>query len=271
MAHWNVTNKNGIVSAAYNDPPMNYFTTAGTTELAALIEEWCDPAVKVVILTGGVPGKFITHYSVEELLSYAEDRDELRRSGTAFNDDYHALLNALQNLPKPVIAAMNGDTMGGGFELALACDIRIAARGEHRIGFPEVKVGLLPGGAGTQRLPRLIGVGRALDFILRGSVVDPDYALALGLVHELADDAAARALELADELSRLSAFALAAVKRCVYASVDTDFATGQKLEAHCFADTLLTDEGLAKMRSYIAVPPAQRGALFGLRRSGDAG
>jgi enoyl-CoA hydratase/carnithine racemase len=116
----------------------------------------------------------------------------LRRADPVFNDGYHALLNALQNLPKPVIAAINGDAMGGGFGLALACDIRIAARGDYPLGFPGVKVGLLLGGAGTQRLPHLLGVGRALDFILRGSVVDPDYALTMGLVHELAEDAAAR-------------------------------------------------------------------------------
>jgi enoyl-CoA hydratase/carnithine racemase len=266
MAFWSTTNENGIAVATYKAPPMNYFTAAGTAELATLIEQWRDPTVKAVVLTGGVSGKFITHYSVEELLSYAEDRDALRRAGPAFNDGYHTLLNALQNLPKPVIGAINGDAMGGGFELALACDIRIAARGDYRLGFPEVKVGLLPGGAGTQRLPHLLGVGRALDFILRGSVVDPDYALALGLVHELADDAAARARELADELSKLSAVALATVKRCVYASVDADFATGLKLEAHCFADTLQTDEALELMRAYVAVPPHQRGALFGLRR-----
>jgi len=266
MNYWAVSNENGIVLATFNDPPMNYFTSAGTAELTALIAEWHDPAIKAVVLTGGVPGKFVTHYSVEELLSYAEDREALARSGTAFGDGYHAMLNALQSLPKPVIAAINGDAMGGGFELSLACDIRIAARGEFRLGFPEVKVGLLPGGAGTQRLPRLIGVGRALDFILRGSVVDPDYALSLGLVHEVADDARARALKLADEFSLLSPFALAAIKRCVYASVDADFATGLKLEAHCFTGTLLTDEALTRMRGYVAVPEAQRGALFGLRR-----
>jgi enoyl-CoA hydratase/carnithine racemase len=79
-------------------------------------------------------------------------------------------------------------------------------------------------------------------------------------------DAAARARELAEELSKLSAFALATIKRCVYASVDTDFATGLKFEAHCFADTLLSDEALAQMRAYLSVPTAQRGALFGLRR-----
>src|SRR6185503_4599045 len=98
---------------------------------------------------------------------------------------------------------MNGDTMGGGFELSLSCDIRIGQKGDHRFGLPEVKLGILPGGSGTQRLSRLIGAGRAIEFILRARVVRPEDALALGLVHEVADDALARARTVAGEIAAL--------------------------------------------------------------------
>src|SRR6185503_2125959 len=98
---------------------------------------------------------------------------------------------------------MNGNTMGGGFELSLSCDIRIGQKGDHRYGLPEVRLGILPGGSGTQRLPRLIGAGRAIEFILRSRVVKPEVALSMGLIHELVDDAVARAKEVAAEVAVL--------------------------------------------------------------------
>src|SRR5258707_4416723 len=109
---------------------MNYFCADGAAELGALIEAWREPSIKAVVLSGGMPGRFITHYSVEELLSYAEDRTAMRQAGTALHDGYHALLLSLRNLPKPVIVAMNGDAMGGGFELCLACGTPVAGSGD---------------------------------------------------------------------------------------------------------------------------------------------
>src|SRR5699024_9005364 len=96
-----------------------------------------------------------------------KDRETMRAVvGTTLNRGYQSLLLSLRNLPKVVIAAMNGNTMGGGFELSLACDIRVGERGDYRYGFPEVRFGIIPGGGGTQRLSRLIGAGRATEFIL---------------------------------------------------------------------------------------------------------
>src|SRR5713226_10057037 len=213
---------------------MNYFCADGAAELGALIETWREPAIKAVVLAGGMPGRFITHYSVEELLSYAEDRAAMRQAGTALNDGYHALLLSLRNLPKPVIVAMNGDAMGGGFELCLACDIRIAERGDFRYGLPEVKLGILPGGSGTQRLSRLLGPGRAIEFVLRARVVPPDEALALGLVHELTDDALPRARELADEMAALPPIAVARAKHAVYTGSDTHLSAGLDIEGSAF-------------------------------------
>src|SRR5690606_7835917 len=141
------------------------------------IESWKDPAVRAVVLCGGLEGAFITHYSVEELLELANDHEGMRVAGTSLTRAYHAMLLALRDLPKPVIVAMNGNTMGGGFELSLSCDIRIGQKGDIRYGLPEVRLGILPGGSGTQRLSRLIGAGRAIEFILRSRVVTPEVAL----------------------------------------------------------------------------------------------
>lgn len=136
MALWSTQHADGVVVATYCNPPMNYFCAEGAQELAQLIEVWRAPDIRAVVLCGAPGGAFITHYSVEELLALACDNDSLRTVGTALNRGYHALLLALRDLPKVVIAAMNGNTMGGGLELSLACDIRVGERGDFRYGFP---------------------------------------------------------------------------------------------------------------------------------------
>ena len=258
MALWHTEQENGVVIATYNNPPMNYFCGEGAEELAALIESWADPDVRAVVLTGGVAGKFITHYSVEELHALASDREAMRAVGTSLTVAYHGLLKALEDLPKPVVVAMNGDAMGGGFELCLSCDIRIAGSGDHRFGLPEVKFGIMPGGSGTQRLSRLIGEGRAIEFILRGRVVPPALALELGLVHEVADDALARAKTVAAELVQQPPLAMARIKHAVYRGSDTHLEAGLAIEDADFLQTMLSDDGLAAMQAYIDVPLDKR-------------
>jgi enoyl-CoA hydratase len=260
MSLWSIDTTDAVVVATYHYPPMNYFCADGTRELIELIEAWRNPAIRAVILTGGMPGKFITHYSVEELHALASNRDALRSIGTALTAGYHAMLQRLRDLPKPVIVAMNGDTMGGGFELSLACDIRIGQRGDHRFGLPETKLGILPGGSGTQRLARLIGAGHAIAFVLRGRIVAPDEALRLGLVHELADDALARALAIAHEMAALPPVAIAQAKRAIYEGSNTDLAAGLDIEGAAFLETMLSDDAVRLMKTYIDLPFEQRRA-----------
>ncbi len=259
MALWKTElTPDGVVVATYTNPPMNYFCAAGTAELGVLVSAWRDPAVRAVVLTGGMPGKFITHYSVEELAALAADRPAMRALGSALNHGYHELLTSVRNLPKPVIAAMNGDTMGGGFEFSLSCDIRIAAAGDHRFGLPEVTLGILPGGSGTQRLSRLIGAGRAIDFILRGRICRPEEALALGLVHEVVPDALTRAKALASSMAELSPVAMAEIKRAVYQGAEVHLEAGLAIEGEAFMATMFSDEGLAAMQAYVSLPLDQR-------------
>lgn len=259
MNCWKTENlDDGVVLARYSAPPMNYFCAQGATELGELIAQWQSPEVRAVILTGDVQGKFITHYSVEELLSYAEDRESMCAIGTTLTTGYHAMLLALRDLPKPVIAALNGDAMGGGFELSLACDLRIAADVDARFGLPEVKLGILPGGSGTQRLSRLIGAGRAVEFILRGRVVPPADALALGLVHEVVPDALVRARELASEMVRSPPLALAKAKHAVWHGSDVPLAAGLHIESSDFLETMLSKDAVAAMRAYVSVPLEER-------------
>ena len=258
MSLWKTESRDGVVVATYENPPMNYFCAEGTQELVARIEAWKDASVRAVILTGGIRGKFITHYSVEELHELASRREEMRVLGTSLTAGYHAMLLALRDLPKPVIVAMNGDTMGGGFELSLSCDIRIAARGDHRFGLPEVKLGILPGGSGTQRLSRLIGAGRAIEFILRGRVVRPEEALALGLVHEVVDDPVARAKEIAAEIVACPPIAIARAKQSVYSGSDTHLKAGLEIEGAAFLETMLSDDAVRAMKTYVDLPFEKR-------------
>lgn len=259
MALWKIEKlAGGVEIATYTNPPMNYFCAEGTAELGALIRGWADPSVRAVVLTGGIPGKFITHYSVEELAQLASDRPGMKVLGKGLNHGYHELLASLRDLAKPVIVAMNGDTMGGGFELSLSCDIRIASAGDHRIGLPEITLGILPGGSGTQRLSRMIGASRAIDFILRGRICRPEEALAFGLVHEVAPDALVRARALAAGLAELSPVAVAEIKRSVYQGSELHLEAGLTIEGEAFMATMASDEGLATMNAYVALPLEKR-------------
>lgn len=260
MKCWNVAMEGGVVTAAHDNPPMNYFTAEGAAELAELIEQWADPQVRAIVLTGAVPGRFITHYSVEELAALAADPGALAALGTGLNTGYYDLLRWLRGLGKPVIAAINGDAMGGGFELCLWCDIRILARGDYRVGLPETRLGIIPGGSGTQMLARLLGPGKAIEVILRGSVLDPEAALAAGLVHELADDACARAQMIARDLATLSPKAMAAAKIAVYDGADLPLDAGLMVEAGASVGVIGSREGLAFMTDYLAQPLEARRA-----------
>lgn len=259
MSHWDVERRDdGIVIAAYTNAPMNYLVADGIAELVALIPTWRDPEVRAVIITGDPSDQYLTHYSVEELAALASDRAAMQSMSTDVNDGFNAMVQDLSDLEKPVIAAMSGDTMGGGLELSLGCDIRIAQRGDFSIGFPEAPLGITPGGGGTQRLPRIIGVGPALDFLLRGRIVSPEQALSLGIVSEVADDARERAIEVAEGLVRSSATALAALKRSVLRGASLPLAEGLRIEADGFVATMLTDEAVSGLGEYAGTPLEER-------------
>ena len=149
---------------------MNYLTASITrelTRLSAAAED--DEKTRALIVTGDIEGKFITHYSVDELAQAAADPAGCMRF-PVLEEGFHRMLNRLMLMRKAVIAAINGDCMRSGYELALACDFRLAADGPYQIGLPEAPLGILPGGSGTQRLPRLIGRSQALEVMLFGNV-----------------------------------------------------------------------------------------------------
>ncbi len=257
MDYWDIETRNGIAIVGYRNPPTNYMIAPATVELNALITAWRDPSIRVVVLTGAVPERFITHYSVEELVELGADREQLAAAAHSLIYGYHTLLRSLAYLDKPIVVGMTGDTMGCGLELSLNCDIRVAQRGDYSIGFPEVALGIMTG-TGSQLLARIIGHGRALDFMLRSRTVTPEGALELGIVTELAGDARARAIEIAEGLSRQSLVSLVAAKRSIVRGANLPIEEGLRVEAEQWLNTIVTDEAMALMRDYVAQPFEKR-------------
>jgi enoyl-CoA hydratase len=256
--------RGGVALIVYANPPIGTMTAAGANEMLAAVQAAVDDsAARVIVITGGVADVFIRHYDVGEL-SAASDRlagssPPQPAPGARAGGGFGALTDLIAAAPKPVIAAINGLCMGGGFELSLACDMRIAGRDVTSIGLPETRVGIFPGGGGTQRLPRVIGEARALEMILRGLVVDGPRAGEIGLVHEVADDPLARALEIAAELATRGPEGLAQAKRLTRAALDRPLAEGLADERRSFGEVMRTASAREGLRS--ARPPAQLQSL----------
>lgn len=244
MAFVELERRGGAAVLRYANPPFGTMTAAGAQEmLEAFRPLAADPLVRSVIITGGLPGIFIRHYDVDELDGMGEalkDRPLPPRSDNPPADGYLALTDAIFAAPKPVVAAINGLCMGGGFELTLACDIRIASPAVEAIGLPETRIGIFPGGGGTQRLPRVVGEAKALEIILRGLTFGGEEAYRVGLVHELADDPLARALEMAAEWDARGAEGLAYAKRLTRAALDRPISAGLADERRSFLEVMQT-------------------------------
>jgi len=160
------------------------------------------------------------------------------------------VINSLAALPIPVVAALHGFAAGGGLELALACDLRVAAPGT-RLGLPETTRGLIPGYGGTQRLPRLIGQARALDLILTGRLLDAEEALSFGLVSRLSDDPLMEAERLARAMLKSAPVALGLAKEAVVRGLDGTLPQGLEVEADLFGLVVTTEDRAEGVRSFL--------------------
>lgn len=244
----------------YANAPLGTMTAAGSAEMfAVIVAAGEDPSVRVIVITGGIPGIFIRHYDVGELSDAAEAiqgrAPRAPASSAPRPPGFHALTDIVAAVEKPVIAAINGLCMGGGFELSLACDLRIAGNAVTAIGLPETRVGIFPGGGGTQRLPRIIGEAKALEMILRGLTVTGPRAHEIGIVHEVVADPLARALEIGAELSSRGAEGLAFAKRLTRAALDRPLAEGLGDERKSFAAVMRTASARDGLRA--GRPPAE--------------
>jgi enoyl-CoA hydratase len=204
-----------------------------------------DEKVRSVIVTGAGEKAFVAGADIAEFEGRSPvDQWRVMKAPSIFD--------ALERLPKPVIAAVNGYCLGGGMELALACDVRIASS-SAKFGQPEVNLGIIPGGGGTQRLPRIVGLGAALRLILSGEIIGADEALRLRLVEEVVEPAKllARATELAELMASKSPVALAAAKEATRAALSLPLEDGLKLETALFQLCFSSEDRTEGVRAFL--------------------
>jgi enoyl-CoA hydratase len=221
----------------------NALNTALRTALIAALDELAgDVGVRVIVLTGAGDRAFVAGADVTEFTG----RDVAAQAATMQARRVYDVVAASE---RPLVAAINGACLGGGLELALACDIRIAST-TARFGQPEVNLGLIPGGGATQRLPRVVGLGAALRLILTGEPVDAAEALRMGLVEEVTEpeDCLERAIAVAERIARNSPVAVAAARRATRAALGLPLAAGLDLERAAFLAAFAAEdraEGIA--------------------------
>ncbi|HTP79407.1 MAG TPA: enoyl-CoA hydratase-related protein [Bacteroidota bacterium] len=224
--------RQGIARVTINRPEkLNALNAETKKELFQLLERIKhDSGIDVLVLTGAGEKAFVAGTDIQELSQLTGE------TGREFSEHGQAVFNAIENLGKPVIAAVNGYALGGGMELALACHIRVASE-NARFGQPEVNLGVIPGYGGTQRLARLVGKGRAMEMILTGDPVDAHEALRIGLVNKVVPpkDLASTADEIARKIQSKGQLAIRLALKAVNTTDEANLTDGQVLEASLFA------------------------------------
>jgi len=242
----------GVGTIRLDRPPMNALEVATQDRLKELAEEATRREdVRAVIVYGGEK-VFAAGADIKEMQNMDHTAMVLRAR------DLQESFTAVARIPKPVVAAITGYALGGGCELALCADYRIAAE-NAKLGQPEILLGLIPGAGGTQRLARLIGPSKAKDLIFTGRMVKADEALTLGLVDRVvpADEVYSAAHEWAAKLAQGPAIALRAAKESIDTGLDTDLETGLAVERNWFAGLFATEDRERGMRSFVEEGPGK--------------
>ncbi len=242
----------GVALLTLNDPPVNGYSYEMMKALDALVLELrMDASVQVIVLTG----------CGEKFFCAGADIKMLERADPTFKYYFclHAneTLNRLEHTPKLTIAAINGHCVGGGLEVAMACDLRVARRGTSKLGLPEVNLGVLPGTGGTQRLARLVGKSRAIQLMCEGATFDVDRAEALGLVNRVVD-AETHAAFMAQVHGYARSFchpdraslAVGRIKRAVQSGLEMSFEQGLALERELQAELFASEDAREGLSAY---------------------
>jgi enoyl-CoA hydratase/carnithine racemase len=238
-----VTREGNVAIASIANPPMNVLGEQMARDLIAFCDEVeGDSSVRAVLFRSDTPGVFMAGADISMLNEISEATLETFR-------EVRGVMDRIAVLPQPTVVAIGGTCLGGGFELALACDFRFMAQGFGEIGLPEVRLGLLPGGGGTQRLPRLVGAAKATEMLLKGMRYSPDVAAEIGIVHKVFEQDAldAEALKYATSLAAQAPLAVQYIKQLVRAAFETP-ADGLQLEKDLFeklAQTADAKEGIS--------------------------
>jgi len=248
----NLTVSDGVGTIRLDRPKMNALNVQVQEEIrTAALEATADDEVSAVVIYGGEK-VFAAGADIKEMadMSYA---DMVKRSGPL-----QSSLSAVAAIPKPTVAAVTGYALGGGCELALCADYRIAAE-DAKLGQPEILLGIIPGAGGTQRLSRLIGPSKAKDLIYTGRFVDAAESLSLGLVDKVVPAASVyqEAVAWASQFSRGAALALRAAKEAIDSGLGVDLHTGLEIERQQFAALFATEDRAIGMKSFVENGPGK--------------
>lgn len=229
-------------------PPANSYEIQFMKDLNTAIDEAAqDDDVKAVLVVSASEKFFCGGADIKAFLANSpEDNTEMVNFA-------HAALLKIASIPKVFIAVLNGHAMGGGLEIALACDLRFAGDGKFMMGLPESTLGLLPGNGGTQRLPRLIGASKALELMLEGRTFGPEKALELGVVNKVypADSVLDEAKEYALNLANGPTLALGYIKRCVHEGTDMALEDGLALERELIAELFASEDAQEGLSAFV--------------------
>ena len=240
----------GVATLQLNRPPMNPLSQAMLAAIAdAGRDLGADPSVKAVVVTGS-----------EKAFAAGADIKEFGDAETArkISNGFRSAFDAVAAIPRPVIAAIRGYALGGGLELAMACDLRVAGD-TARVGQPEILLGVIPGAGGTQRLPRLIGPARAKELIWSGRQVRADEALAIGLVDRVvpADEVVDAAHRWAADFAKGAVAAMAFAKHLIDDTVGRSLSGGLDAETEAFAEVFATEDAQAGVASFLEHGPGK--------------
>lgn len=256
MANWTLEVRDKVGVLTFVRPPRNLMDMVSMTELVGHLESLAarTDEVTVVMLTGGVDGFFIAHADLDDLAKIA--RGEMPDGDPRSWGMATALL---ENMPQPTVAAIDGQAWGGGCETALACTLRIGSERAH-LGQPEVAIGIIPGGGGTQRLPRLVGSAIGAELCLSGRVVEAEEAKQIGLLNDVLPTTGFvdHAVEWCSRIARHPAHAVFAAKRAVVEGLRLPLTDGLRLEVELFLSANASDDAKAR-NAAVRRPDGSRG------------
>lgn len=242
--NWSLEVVDKVAVLTFERPPRNLMDMVSMTQLASLLEDIATRTdeITVVMLTGAVDGYFIAHADLDDLAKIA--KGEMPEGDPA---SWGRALNSLENMPQPTVAAINGQAWGGGCETSLACTMRIGSERAH-MGQPEVAIGIIPGGGGTQRLPRLVGSAIGAELCLSGRIIQADEAKRIGLLNEVlpTDGFRQHAIDWCKRITRHPAHAVFAAKKAVVEGLRLPLHDGLRLEVGLFLETNASDDAKAR-------------------------
>ena len=235
----NFSSENKIAIIAINNPPANALSSKVMEELEESVDAVLnDEEIKVAIITGTGGVIFVAGADIKEIADITD-----AKTGQALTAKGQSVLNKIENSEKPFIAAINGLALGGGCELAMACHMRVASD-MTKIGQPEINLGIIPGFGGTQRLPRLVGPGKAAEIILTGDMITAKEAYRIGLVDKIVppDDVLKQAKGLAKRITSKGKLAIAAALKAINQGLKTSLEEGLKIESEMFGKICGTED-----------------------------